>query len=432
MPWFFTCGKGNQNVVEPVVQQAAERTSVNATAGVRPETNQPNGASRNRPANIPPRTAHNQSAMAQRPRRNASPRPIPLMTVDGKTFLGMDNKSKIQWLLACAQHSQEENCVTDRITAGDMKMTGREATTYALEIASIHNRREVPNIATNLLENYPNPYFLFHGVNFSKSRVQGWARSGMISLSEEEVTPALQEVGKILYFDNSQNVHTAQIRSAQYDQLRRIKQRVVPANCISHELAQQEMHSFILASSTRSHVAVAGLNKVINLTAQVENFHNEVPRDCLTLLWNYIRQIPDEELKSCLKESLKTRFDELGSGYICALGTVQRIIDVPTGVDWSITANLSTEHLREELVTLAGTINESFEDEPDIAEHIRNVRQAHESGETTENPAVILTTLKRERFLATADIEFGTLRNLDRSIVQQQANIVFPVDTELA
>lgn len=416
MPWFFMCSRDLRGVAEPVVRQEARR-----------QTNAVPRINANVPA--PPSRASTDAQEARSPRIAARPA-IPLLTVSEQAFSAMSNSQKTQWLVASAQRIRDdENCMQQHIIVGDRKLSGREAVTFALELASQFNRRQVPAIARRLLEDYPNPHFYFFGVRFESTRLEGWAREGIQSASEVEVTPQVQDLGKLLYENNSQNVHAGEAKAAQVAQLQRIKQRVVPGLCISTSSAEKEIHDYLTASAANIEQAQRGFNKVKALTDGVAGFNNQSPRDCLTLVWNYIRQISDDQLKADLGSALKTRFNELGREQICALGTIERMIDVPTGIDWSITAKISTEHLREELRTLAGTVNNGFEDE--IKDYMRTVRDAVGTSEVTGNPEAIFTSMKRDRFLATADIEYGILRKLDRAVVATQAKHVFPADIVL-
>lgn len=108
---------------------------------------------------------------------------------------------------------------------------------------------------------------------------------------------------------------------------------------------------------------------------------------------------------------------------------IERIIDIPTAIDWSITQKISVEHLRIELQTLAGTINEEFERE--IADYIGSIRREAGDSHITGNPEEIFTAMKRDRFLQTADIEFGMLRGIDCREVAAHAEQIFPKDLTL-
>lgn len=84
------------------------------------------------------------------------------------------------------------------------------------------------------------------------------------------------------------------------------------------------------------------------------------PAQTLAMVWTHIEN-SEQPLKDLLRDSLKNRLTEMGNQTFCALGLTERIIDIPTAVDWSVTKAISKEQLNIEIAQMAGDINEEHE-----------------------------------------------------------------------
>ena len=227
-----------------------------------------------------------------------------------------------------------------------------------------------------------------------------------------------------MYVSDPQNVHNERVVKAHVEQLTKIRQRVTPNRRIDIASCENEL-TILLSTVPNRAAALHGLTLVQGRNDVISRFGVSV-RATLTDVWNYIRETSDNELRSHLQLSLVAKLREINKERPCSVGMIERLIDTPTAIDWSITTALSTEHLREEMRTMAGTVNNTFED--DIAEHIALIRAGQEPSDSNVDCENILTMLKRDRFLQTADIEFGMLRGIDRKIVSREADRVFPKD----
>jgi len=155
----------------------------------------------------------------------------------------------------------------------------------------------------------------------------------------------------------------------------------------------------------------------------------------LCILWNYIRAVLDLDTRHQLKESMAAKLIEIHAESPCSTGMIERIIDIPTAIDWSITQKMSVQHLRDELQRMAGAVNESCDADPDInflvdqATAIKFSAEEVKDKGPTEALTMLekeITTLKRNRFLHTAQIELFTLRGIDSKLVKTVAESIFP------
>ena len=354
-------------------------------------------------------------------------------TIEEAAFEAMTAEQKIEWLRrAVPPLPEDEDPGTNLILVGSRSMTRKSALCLALDFAIEHKRDLVPSICRQLTNEYraDDQTFSIMGVPFSRLRLCNWAREGLAPGMPAIVPPRVEDLGKALYQDSSQNVHNTSVMNALSEQLSVIQNRVPESQRITDRQAESEIKAHI-ATAPASQSAQQGLALVLNRSDRVGHFGNSV-KGSLTAMWNYIRTVRDPHIQQNLKSSMVSKLREIGSERPCTVGMITRIIDIPTAIDWSLTQTLSHEHLREELRTLAGAINESVNVELDISNQRRAfARYRQNSTDGSNSNEKELTGLIRERFMHTADIEFSMLRGIDRQVVRTQANHVFPESATL-
>ena len=356
-------------------------------------------------------------------------------------FSAMTPLQRLQWLREATPPLQaDEYPGLERITAGNRHWTRKQALCNALELAIGSKRDLVPTLCRQLISEYPaeEQTFLLFGVTFDPARLADWAREG-IHTNTDAVTPEIHDLGAQLYHSNAQNVHDPSVVIALADQFLRILARVpLQSARIPAAKAEQEITNHIqtacaatrddtkAACATKKNTetqALDGLAIVSRRPDTVHHFGHSV-KECLCILWNYIQSVPDQQMQEQLKASMVAKLAEIRREGPCAVGMIERIIDIPTAIDWSITQKLSVEHLRLELQTMAAAINGRLDNE--TADFMAVLTQEAGQSHITGDPDDVVTHLKRERFLQTADIEFGMLRNIDRQLVAREAALIFP------
>lgn len=364
--------------------------------------------------------------------RNTPVAPRSTSNISETTYTRMSPTTKLEWLLQATRPQEfDANAVIRPIRAGVRSWNRKQALCYALELAIEHNREAVPANCRQLTEEYPrsDESFLLFGVSFDFGRLSNWARDGIHTTSMSIAKREIEDLGKEMYRSDSQNVHTDAVKIAMGSQLVEILDRVPPSLRVSQSTAEAEISDYLKnryqGSQSLKRTALNGLKMVSDRPDKLSTFDQSV-KGTLGILWNYIRTVPDPKVKEQLSDSMATKLREIKMENPCAIGMIERIIDIPTAIDWSITQKLSLEHLRTELQTLAGTINEEFERE--IAEYIGSIRREKDQEHIAGNPEEIFTTMKRDRFLQTADIEFGMLRGIERQEVARHAKDIFPAD----
>lgn len=378
-----------------------------------------------------------------------------------QNFSGLRAPRKIEWLVSNARDIRSNpDRLDDRVVAGHRNLSAREALTFALEIAIESKKDQVPFIARELMEYFPEPghRFQLFGVTFDSGRLALWANenervSGAPTITQKIMPAIVEGMDRALYTSNSQNVHDDAVKNAVTAQFQRIQNRIASVKQISYQETNVEIRNFLAKNSTpscsssgTSSPASAGTSSAASTSTQpmsdamlgfltvwdrtdiIDPFHVS-PRHVLSCVWNYIRQVQDVNLQRNLKNALQEKLQEIVLENPCGMGMIERIIDTPTAIDWSLTSTISTDHLRDELRTLAGSVNSTFEEE--IADYIDAVRAQVGTDSVHGDPEAEFTALKRDRFLQTALIEFSMFRGLDPALVRREAEHVFPADMVL-
>jgi hypothetical protein len=334
-----------------------------------------------------------------------------------------DTKSparKIAWLLRAVRESREgRHPYLSPIAVGARSLSKKEALCFALEIGAELQRDTVPAICAQLLANYEaeDISFLLFGIPFSRSRIADWARQD----ANNTANYAIEDFGRSLYQNYSRNLHSPAVMVGMSDQLAMISSRVPDELRCPQEQAEREIETYLQLTLTHG-FAMEGYMRVRDQVVRLAVFDHSAS-SALTAIWNYIRAVPDEHLKSELKEALVVKLQEIGDESPSPVGTMERLIDTPTAIDWSITRKLSLEHLRRKLQIMATTVSEALDLE--YADHVHALKNEADTSHMAEDIDNNLMSLKRERFLATADVDLGMVRGIDRGLVKAEAEAVF-------
>ena len=132
------------------------------------------------------------------------------------------------------------------------------------------------------------------------------------------------------------------------------------------------------------------------------------------------------QLKASLHDALLTCPAEIGSGHICALGTAERVIDIPTAVDWPVANIIFSENLHTEIAKMASDLHEEFEEK--FGEQADVKRKLAAGSSDTASVGDIeqrINKIKRDMFVAQANVELVTLRNLDEGLALREIDKMF-------
>ncbi|EGF33619.1 hypothetical protein IMCC9480_3462 [Oxalobacteraceae bacterium IMCC9480] len=315
---------------------------------------------------------------------------------------------------------------------GNRNLTVEGCIIFALEKALESNRHRVPEISATLLEHaHPaTTEFLIAGVDFKRERVIEWSRNEncpeIVTINNHNPI-----IDKALQASGSQNVHAYEVIIAGLAQFNAMRDRIPTDGLVSNEQAHAEIQGY-LETQPSPELAIRSLNRIMARTninrpfdedALMENeFGKNVP-DTMTIIWSYIRDISDADLKKRVCDSMAMKLREIERERPCITGVSQRLADIPTAIDWSLTSNISIEQLRDELAQMAGEVNEKFEiDNKEYCDMLnQEAGQAHMGDSCTT-----VNDLKREMFLEKARIEFTVIRNIDPTLIRSESERIFP------
>ncbi len=324
--------------------------------------------------------------------------------------------------LAPAQNVSHQN-----IQLGHRELTVREALSYALEIAIESKPSAVAPISRRLLQLHPDPdphqpdTFLLFGVDFTRKRLAEWAHSVGLPGKGEPLMSRNSVIAKVEQYmyarGGNQNVHASVVERQMAMQLQRMA-AVTPDRAVSDETALNEISACLAENSA----AFRAFSEKFGSAGTLRNSH---VMQTLMTVWKYIRSRTDQSLRRQLEASLVAKFAEIDSERPCCGGVMQRIIDVPTAIDWTLASRVSVDEIRQELQTLAAKICEEWDRTNDQLQHF--VRSEIRERNVVGDPEQILNELKRDRFLLVADVEYRLLRGIDAKLVKVEAERVFPV-----
>lgn len=316
---------------------------------------------------------------------------------------------------------------------GNRQLTQEGCFMFALDLALESDRARVPEIAGFLLAcaDPEKSRFSVCGVDLPRERIAEWSRNENPPVTVA-VTPEMNSLDKALRESGSQNVHDVDVLITASSQLTKMREKIPPSTVISARAARREIRAFLVQTASPES-ALNGMRRVMQTggaagpfgeRADEENEFGETIAMTMAIVWNYIKTIEDPVLKNRLCESMATKFREIAREQPCMTGVSQRIVDIPTAVDWSLTSNISIEHLRVELAQMAGAVIEAFEE--DNEDNCVLVRNEAQQEHVIENPDQTISEIKRRIFLEKADFELVFLRNINADLVRDEAERIFP------
>lgn len=265
---------------------------------------------------------------------------------------------RIQLLLEAASHlTSRLDTEMQQVTLGSRRLTRKDCLLMALETALEHHHDLIPVISYRLVHDLPDDTARFEafGSHLERERIIEWSNRTNLPV-KTVVNDDAANVGKQMRTLDGQNVHANVVLIAGTNTLERIRQRVpVP-------LSEAQTRAGIAAHlrATRAPAAaLRGLEQVMNRTAMLNNF-NASGASAMALMWTYITQTDEQPLRQNLLEAMQNRLSDINAN-ICATGVIQRVIDIPNSVDFSVTAAISVEQLRDEMRQLAGAVNDEFD-----------------------------------------------------------------------
>lgn len=143
------------------------------------------------------------------------------------------------------------------------------------------------------------------------------------------------------------------------------------------------------------------------------------PVDALRTLWTYIARLDDRPVAANLQDALLLRLSEIGQELPCFTGCLERILDVPTGIDPALNIHLPYQHIKQDVVKIAGRVQNKMDDLFDGTE------LANLEGMEGVDPEV-LNEIRVSIFKETASQELGRLRGIPENVYEREVNKMSP------
>ena len=308
---------------------------------------------------------------------------------------------------------------------GPRPLGRRECLELALELALLHQADSVPRISTYLLALAPEYATVsLYGINFKRARIVAWA-DGLDLPANTVVATQYRALDQVLQHGNAENVHAIPVIQNGLTLIRNMQCQGDQLLDAAQVYRQITAH---LRGSNAPQAAFNGLDNVRSAHDRIAHFFI-TPGDAATIVWRYINAQSDLVLKNNLRESFVARLVDIGVTPPCGLGMLQRLIDTPTGIDFSMTVQLSADALRDEVAAMAADVNEEFETQ------YGEVDDAHGHTQMPDaqggNPATEISAIKRAMLHQRAQVELVVLRKLAPEPVHAAVDLVFPAGVVL-
>lgn len=157
----------------------------------------------------------------------------------------------------------------------------------------------------------------------------------------------------------AQNVHMTAVQAYTFDLYDSLSKRI---GKLPEMTVQQAAIEIKAAFQHQPNAALlkSGLEKVLlSIFRPAETGLRDSASHALVMMWQYIRSHPDPTVKESLEEALWSRLAEIGRHeWICSVGLLQRILDVPSGVDDSLNVFARRRQIEEDVIKIAAAVYE--------------------------------------------------------------------------
>lgn len=316
---------------------------------------------------------------------------------------------RMQLLLESASHlSSRMDSDVQHIELGNRKLTRKDCLLMALETALEHHHDLIPVISHRLVHDLPDDTerFELFGSHLKRERITEWANKMNLPV-KAVVDEVAANVGRQMRSSNSQNVHVPVVLAAGARVLDRLREQVITP--LSHAQTRADIAAHLQATGAPAG-ALLGLDQVMSRTQQLADFATSAAT-AMSLLWTYIKQMEAQSLRGNLLDAMQNQLGEITPS-VCAVGTIQRVIHIPSGIDFSLTGPISMKELGDEMRQLAAAVNEEFDllygavPEPDKTA-----------------PELDLSPTKLMSNLVQAPTEFAALKNLLARAIESGSGI---------
>lgn len=244
--------------------------------------------------------------------------------------------------------------------------------------------------------------FNLNGVVYSRTEIQDMLSApGLISRKVQQTRSNLGiAVERRLYGEsielNAQNVHDPSVRANAARVLGIMRAKYGSAK----EPTQSEVSLFVnrAASNTPSRPTIlAGMTHCLNHIGHDSNWEVSLtPNKALKEVIRYIKATPDVQMKTNLTNALLERLREISAEKPCVVGVLQRLMDVPNGIDPDMNFAGVSRQIEEDMSRLA--VKTYAQVNSLIDESIQAQRALPDSENNEANAEAIASKIGKEMF----------------------------------
>lgn len=159
--------------------------------------------------------------------------------------------------------------------------------------------------------------------------------------------------------NNTQSVHNPAVMVAGNKVYDLLSRRAGKLPGISAQDLRTQIEGLFVGKNNRE-ILQTGLNRVINDHEVSTSIGVPVtPANVLKMLWQYIQHHENPNVRESLKDALLIRFQELGGTTVfCHVGRLERLLDVPSGIDERMNVFGRQRQIQADVGTIAAAVNE--------------------------------------------------------------------------
>lgn len=270
--------------------------------------------------------------------------------------------------------------------------------------------------------------FSIQGVNLQRVDVNNWLSTLRNPVAIQTVenqssrTRSQQRsiggiMGRLMYGqqgDRNQSVHDQAIKSIGTQVLQKLNKELKHETLTPVDALRGEVIQFARSSNATDWVS-SGLDHIFthNEKPSRDSEVNTTPILALQALWSYAKQHKDPKVRENLMQATRICVTEIGQENPCSTGCVERILNVPNGIDPVISMIATDIHYADEVSRLAARVQSAM---PSIFE-----------GTELENPDMVegldeavFGEIKASLFKRAAETELGLVRSVpERQFVKE-------------